>query len=108
MLRGLRDLVKKESRGTVLDEILKLEYEKQQLVGLEVVKDFLRGLQRDVIARTKFGEDIRIAPVLLHGMPGSGKRLAATLIYKQLVALQILTGQSELMELRHCDENELQ
>eukprot|EP00746_Dinoflagellata_sp_MGD_P144043 gnl/MRDRNA2_/MRDRNA2_76808_c0_seq1.p1 gnl/MRDRNA2_/MRDRNA2_76808_c0~~gnl/MRDRNA2_/MRDRNA2_76808_c0_seq1.p1 ORF type:complete len:1089 (+),score=233.23 gnl/MRDRNA2_/MRDRNA2_76808_c0_seq1:142-3408(+) len=107
MLRGLRDLVVKDSRASVLDNILKLEYEKQQLVGLEVVKDFLAGLQRDVIARTKFGEDIRIAPILLQGMPGSGKRLAATLIHKQLTTLQILKGQGEIMEMLHCDEDDL-
>jgi len=107
MLRGLRDLVDEDSRATVLDDILKFEYEKQQIVGLEAVKDFLRGLQRDVIARTKFREDVKIPPIFLHGMPGSGKRLAASLIHKELTTLQILKDQNELMELLYCTQEEL-
>lgn len=93
------DGVKPEDR---IDRILQLDYRKDRLIGLKPVKDFLEGLRQDILASYALDEELHLDPILLCGPPGSGKRMSAELIYEEIAALGVCSG--DFREVRNMEE----
>jgi SpoVK/Ycf46/Vps4 family AAA+-type ATPase len=91
-LAALSKLVPDKSRSEALDQLLEVEFERTQLPGLRVTKDYLLSFRDDMLCRIAFGEEVRFPPMLLSGPAGSGKRLSAKLIHKELRALHLCKG----------------
>mmetsp|Transcript_53729 Transcript_53729/g.136414 ORF Transcript_53729/g.136414 Transcript_53729/m.136414 type:complete len:1005 (-) Transcript_53729:237-3251(-) len=89
---ALSSLAPGEDRSEAWDELLKVAFDRAQLPGLKVTKEFLSSFHDDMLCRIAFGEEIRFPPMLLSGPPGSGKRLSAKLVHKELCALHLCKG----------------
>lgn len=74
------------------DQLLEAEFDRAGLPGLQAAKDFLSAFRHDMLCRISFGEEVSFKPMLISGPPGSGKRLTAKLVHKELRALQLCKG----------------
>lgn len=93
ILQALTNWIGSGNRNEVLKKIIEHDHRKQDLCGLDVVKEFLAQLRQDLLARCSFGEDYIAPPIFLLGPRGSGKRLAAELIRDEFCVTRACLGE---------------